>query len=565
MAIVTPLMKKQMYFDDELNVITNQAHALFKQHFHETVHKNKEFRRTGQRFPDPKDKRSLAYEYRNFNPHKNNIEVPSENRQPLHKPGPNSLCWQTQRANSGGQDDEAADDALQEDFDYRFDLPSDVIDEAEREACEAELAKTGPGRLDSKGHYVLHRRPQSAASLPTRDATLCYAKPASPSARASSPGAKTRMTASWDSALHLQPWGFGAKSVASQRPVSDTKYIGLMGSLAMDGSGSPGHANAGAGSMFGSPASNPRALPSILSPAQSLQGPDNPNRLQGPDNPNRLRGPEQQGKGGGGGGGSGAGILSSIKFMKNRREKVESESLQLYRQVFEEAATMQRKFITCVREANVFAQILGRRVIFRIIERGPAEDAAWGRILQRDNPRLGGATIPSGTGTRIEKMLVEVAEEGRDVRYLGTNHFFREHSRLQVAVNKVLSCRPNMPISDPDEEEARIRAATLAAEEAALAAHRDPHPHAHAHAKLLPPKQAPLDTHPAPAAAAAAAAQPAHLSLRPPRPVIEAKLQEALLMETAKLLRLKAQLECIERLGWNQSIESVRASVGTSY
>lgn len=505
MAIITPLMRKFMYNDEELDVLTGQAHSLFTQHKHEKVSNNREFFH-----PTPKNKLSLSFQYRGLHPHDNKIEVSPEKRKPLHMPGRNSICWQKQT--QPGDDSGAPHDFddLHDDFDYRFDLVGGeddgdaALDEAQR------LFGEPPGRFDSKGRYILYR-PESASSppLPARDATLSYTKPPSSSTRSTrggSPGAgrgRSRFAQSLDSSLHPLPWGFGARSLASQRPYSATS----------------GEALGGASIMFGSPSSRDASLPSIPSAAPAPASRGNP----------------------------------SAKFMRNRRIKREAESTALYTQVFQEAALMQRKFVACVREANVFAQSLGRRIVYRVIERDPLEDAAWETILQGNNPRLSGAAIPPGTGKRIEKTLVEVTEEGRDVRYLGTTHFFREHSRLQIEVNRLLSVRPKVPISDPEEEEARIRAAAMAAEEAAAAGHRDHHANPKPAYGLPPPLHA---------STPATAGSP---SLRPPRAVIEAKLHEVLLLETEKVLRLKAQLKHLDSLGWNQSLEAVRATLGTPY
>lgn len=494
--------------DDELDAL---AGKLFAKHFHEKVASNREFFH-----PTPKDKLSLSFQYRGLHPHDNKIEVSPEKRKPLSTPGPNSLCWH-QQTQPGGDSAHSEFD-LHDEFDYRYDLVTEEDGDAALDEA-ARLFGEPPGRFDSKGRYILYR-PESASSPPppTRDATLSYTKPPSPSTRSTRGGSpsggrsRSRFAQSLDSSLHPLPWGFGARSAASQRPFSATTCDFT-----------------GGASMFGSPSSRDASLPSIHSPAQT------PGRPASRGNP-------------------------SIKFMRYRRIKREAESTALYTQVFQEATLMQRKFLSCVREANVFAQSLGRRIVYRVIERDPLEDAAWETILQGNNPRLQAAAIPPGTGKRIEKTLVEVTEEGRDVRYLGTTHFFREHSRLQIEVSRLLSVRPNVPISDPDVEEARIRAVALAAEEAAAAGqgqgqgqgHRDHHTNAKPAHGLPPPAHAP-----SPATTGS--------SLRPPRAVIEAKLHEVLLLETEKLLRLQAQLRHMDKIGWNQSLEAVRAAIGTPY
>jgi hypothetical protein len=116
---------------------------------------------------------------------------------------------------------------------------------------------------------------------------------------------------------------------------------------------------------------------------------------------------------------------------------------------------MQQKFLTCVKEANIFSAELGKGNVYRILERDAMEDQEWSALLSRSKTRSSsGAThadaqdgkaangmisefIPKGTAQRIAKMLVEVTNSNHGgVRYLGTDHFFREHGRLQSEVHK---------------------------------------------------------------------------------------------------------------------------------
>ena len=476
-------MLKQMYNDKELEKLTTQAHALFDLHFHEKVANNRSFHH-----PTPKDKRSLSFKYEGLNPHKNKIAISPEKRRPLSAPI-NSPYFRE-------PDDESEVDV--DYFDYRFDLPSDLVNEESEEDDADALAKLRRTSSPLRGGAGTSLR-RATPVKPKLSYSLEHHK-------------RARLMKSLDSAL---------------------------------------------------------GLPSI-----AAAGEQSPQTLEASFSPLR---------------GGGGGPHVSRQHMQERRQKLEAESAALYQQVFEEAKLIQQKFTTCIHEANLFSQALGRTLKYRLVKRGAEEDAAWDRILREQEHTRGQAHIPSGTGKRIEKMLVEVTEEGRDIRYLGVNHFQREHSRLQLAVNKQLSVLPLMPISDPDEEDRKMHEARLAAEEHAARA-KDRHArrrqsnaslptadHAATHSSL-PPTTAAAKIAAAIAAAAAKAEGGAGPSspggedkeralllksgLRPPRKEVEAKLREILNKETAKFLQLRAQLEQVARLGWNQTEAQVIASLG---
>ncbi len=151
---------------------------------------------------------------------------------------------------------------------------------------------------------------------------------------------------------------------------------------------------------------------------------------------------------------------SSMKFLRQRTERASATAAELYKSVLDEAKLMQQKFLTCVKEANVFSSELGKGNVYRVLERDAMEDQEWSALLSRSKSRsmsradinIAAATascaqdgkengimefIPKGTAQRIAKMLVEVTNTNHDgIRYLGTDHFFREHGRLQSEVHK---------------------------------------------------------------------------------------------------------------------------------
>jgi hypothetical protein len=160
---------------------------------------------------------------------------------------------------------------------------------------------------------------------------------------------------------------------------------------------------------------------------------------------------------------------SSNMYIKNELKRRQQNKIELYSSILDEAALLQKKFITCVNEANLFSKELNKGNLYKIVERDPIEDQAWNALLDsagngsnnnqsgtRMETGTGGNVvtklrskverlIPKGTGQRIAKMLVEVSNPTRDVRYLGNEHFFREHGRLQHEIQKVVAVKHMQP------------------------------------------------------------------------------------------------------------------------
>lgn len=132
---------------------------------------------------------------------------------------------------------------------------------------------------------------------------------------------------------------------------------------------------------------------------------------------------------------------TSLQHLVSRRLKKEEESRELYQSVLQEARLMQMKFHSCVKEANYFARMLHKGDEYSIIERDATEEAQWAALLANKKAPASSAVIPKGTGARIAHTLVQVSNHSRDKRFLGTDHFFREHGRLQNEFQKHRSVR----------------------------------------------------------------------------------------------------------------------------
>ena len=125
----------------------------------------------------------------------------------------------------------------------------------------------------------------------------------------------------------------------------------------------------------------------------------------------------------------------SAKYLLEQNKRKKDSARDLYLHALDEAMHMQERYLTCVSEANVFSQALNKGNVYRVMERDPLEDQHWKNILDPQKAKLA-KSIPKGTGQRIAKMLVEVSNPDRDIRYLSTGHFFREHGRLQHELQK---------------------------------------------------------------------------------------------------------------------------------
>ncbi len=138
----------------------------------------------------------------------------------------------------------------------------------------------------------------------------------------------------------------------------------------------------------------------------------------------------------------------SARYLVQQREKKEAADRNLYEMVLQEARLMQQKFTNCVVEANYFSRMLAKGDVYKVTEREPTEEAQWSSLLSLKGQPHKSSSIPRGSGQRIAKAQVEVYNDGKDVRYLGTDHFFREHGRLQHEFQRFRSVHP----ADDDED-----------------------------------------------------------------------------------------------------------------
>ena len=132
----------------------------------------------------------------------------------------------------------------------------------------------------------------------------------------------------------------------------------------------------------------------------------------------------------------------SLRFLAQQRERKEAADRVLYETVLQEARLMQQKFTSCVKEANYFSRKLNKGDLYKVTERDPAEEAQWSSLLALKGQPPKSSQIPKGSGQRIAKAQVEVHSQHKGVRYLGTDHFFREHGRLQHEFQRYRSVNP---------------------------------------------------------------------------------------------------------------------------
>lgn len=132
----------------------------------------------------------------------------------------------------------------------------------------------------------------------------------------------------------------------------------------------------------------------------------------------------------------------SAKYLRENKKMEIRKSQELHRLTLDEAKHMENKCITCINEANIFAEILQRSVRYRLLARSDEEERQWQHILESEN--LLEVDIPVGLGNRVGKMLIEAYDvlTGEQHLVLSTQYFFLEHSRLQTAVKKSRSTLP---------------------------------------------------------------------------------------------------------------------------
>ena len=147
----------------------------------------------------------------------------------------------------------------------------------------------------------------------------------------------------------------------------------------------------------------------------------------------------------------------SLRYLAQQREKKEAADRNLYEMILQEARLMQQKFTNCVDEANYFSRMLTKGDVYKVTERAPTEEAQWSSLLALKGQPPKSSSIPKGSGQRIAKAQVEVHNDDKGVRYLGTDHFFREHGRLQHEFQRFRSVNP------ADDEEDSGGAAEMAA------------------------------------------------------------------------------------------------------
>lgn len=135
----------------------------------------------------------------------------------------------------------------------------------------------------------------------------------------------------------------------------------------------------------------------------------------------------------------------SVQYLKENKKKMIFNSEDLKKKTMEEAKNMERIIMNCIKEANIFCEILNKPHRYRLSKRNDTEDILRSVLISEDNDLR--TEIPIGTGKRMKKMLVQShhAISGGIISSFSTNSFMSEHSKLREEVKKKRSTLPAFP------------------------------------------------------------------------------------------------------------------------
>jgi hypothetical protein len=145
----------------------------------------------------------------------------------------------------------------------------------------------------------------------------------------------------------------------------------------------------------------------------------------------------------------------SNDWLKKRKLKEKIEKISMDAIVFQEARIFQTTAITCINEANLFAELLNKPIRYSMVKRNKNEDEYWDNITNCNEKKFALKSLPIGTGKRISKMMIHaividsngnVKKGDSNKRILSIEHFFSEHKMLQNELNKMTSCLPSTHI-----------------------------------------------------------------------------------------------------------------------
>ena len=124
----------------------------------------------------------------------------------------------------------------------------------------------------------------------------------------------------------------------------------------------------------------------------------------------------------------------STKFLKKQSQMKQLQDKALDAIIFQEARLFQHRVTECIKEANLFADILGKSIRYKIVARDQKEDTYWEKIVKSNKEKkFPDEILPTGTANRLNKMSVQIIDDDNNTnRFININKFFNEHSDLHM-------------------------------------------------------------------------------------------------------------------------------------
>lgn len=124
----------------------------------------------------------------------------------------------------------------------------------------------------------------------------------------------------------------------------------------------------------------------------------------------------------------------STKFLRKQSKMKHLQDRALDAIIFQEARLFQQRVTECIKEANLFAEVLGKSTRYKVVARDPKEDAYWDKIVKSNKEKkFPDELLPSGTARRLNKMSVQITDEDNNTkRLINIDKFFIEHSDLHM-------------------------------------------------------------------------------------------------------------------------------------
>jgi hypothetical protein len=139
----------------------------------------------------------------------------------------------------------------------------------------------------------------------------------------------------------------------------------------------------------------------------------------------------------------------STKFLRKQSQMKQLQDRALDAIIFQEARLFQQRVTECIKEANLFSEVLGKSTRYKVVARDPKEDAYWDKIVKSNKEKkFPDELLPAGTARRLNKMMVQIRDDDSNTnRLINIDKFFMEHSELHMDMKLHGSLIPSNEIS----------------------------------------------------------------------------------------------------------------------